>query len=162
MVNWKPHIGRKTSFKREHNNNYNKFAVAGKTLLIEWIGAVTVVIEGQKFQATVYDTKTKPSSLIQGGLEIPIKVKIIWSQEKSFGNLKQKLKKLSNQWQANIMMTQSLYNDEKHKDKKDDADDDVAHDDDDDDYDYDEKELLKVEEQYRDGEEDIEITDLKK
>ena len=41
MVNWKPHIGRKTSFKREHNNNYNKFA--GKTLLIERIGAVTVV-----------------------------------------------------------------------------------------------------------------------
>ena len=55
-------------------------------------------------------------------------------------------------------MTQSLYNDEKHKDKKDDADDDVAHDDDDDD----EKKLLKVEEQYRDGEEDVEITDLKK
>ena len=55
-------------------------------------------------------------------------------------------------------MTQSLYNDEKHNDKKDDADDDVAHDDDDDD----EKELFKVEEQYRDGEEDVEITDLKK
>ena len=122
------------------------------------MGQLLLCIEGQKFQATVYDTIAKPSSLIQGGLEIPIKVKIIWSQEESFGNLKQKLKKLSNQWQANIIMTQSLYNDEKHNDKKDDADDDVAHDDDDDD----EKELLKVEEQYRDGEEDVEITDLKK
>ena len=32
-VNWKHHIGQKIFFKREHNNNYDKFAVAGKTLL---------------------------------------------------------------------------------------------------------------------------------
>ena len=37
--------------------------------------------EGAKFQATVYDRKAKPSSLIQVGREFPIKVKIIWSQE---------------------------------------------------------------------------------
>ena len=42
MVNWKLHIGQKISFKREHDNNYNKFAVAGKTLLKERIGAITV------------------------------------------------------------------------------------------------------------------------
>ena len=34
-----------------------------------------------KFQATVYDTKAKPLPLIQGRLEISIKVKIIWSHK---------------------------------------------------------------------------------
>ena len=90
-VNYKPHIGQKISFKREHNNNYDKFAVARKTLLKGIIGAVTVrhiprelsrhtwyvIQEGANFQATVYDTKGKPSLLIQVGLEIPIKVTII-------------------------------------------------------------------------------------
>ena len=32
-VNCKPHIGQKISFKLEHNNNYNKFAVAGRIFL---------------------------------------------------------------------------------------------------------------------------------
>ena len=40
-VNWKPHIVQKISFKCEHNNNYDKFSVAGETLLREQIGAVT-------------------------------------------------------------------------------------------------------------------------
>ena len=31
IENWKPHIGKKISFEREHNNSYHKFAVAGKT-----------------------------------------------------------------------------------------------------------------------------------
>ena len=42
MVNWKLRIGQKISFKREHDNNYNKFAVTGKTLLKGRIGAITV------------------------------------------------------------------------------------------------------------------------
>ena len=41
-VNWKPHIGQKISFKREYKNNYDKFAVASKTLLKGRIGAVTI------------------------------------------------------------------------------------------------------------------------
>ena len=39
-MNWKPHIGQKISFKQEHNNRYDKFTVAGKTLLKGRIGAV--------------------------------------------------------------------------------------------------------------------------
>ena len=31
--NWKLRTGQKISFKREHNSNYDKFAVPGKTLL---------------------------------------------------------------------------------------------------------------------------------
>ena len=34
-----------------------------------------------KFQATVYDTKAKLLPLIQGKLEISVKVKIIWSHK---------------------------------------------------------------------------------
>ena len=41
-MNWKPHIGQKIFFKHEHNNRYDKFTVAGKTLLKGRIGAVTV------------------------------------------------------------------------------------------------------------------------
>ena len=40
-VNWKPHIGQKITFKREHNNS-DKFAVAGTTFLKGRIGAATV------------------------------------------------------------------------------------------------------------------------
>ena len=29
-VSWKPYVGHKIKFKREHNNPYDKFAVAGK------------------------------------------------------------------------------------------------------------------------------------
>lgn len=104
-VNWKPHIGQKVSFKREHNNTYDRFAVAGTTLLEGRIGAVTVghiprelsrytwyaIQEGATFEATVHDTKAKPSPLIQGGLEIQIKVKVVWSQEEKLSILKAKV-----------------------------------------------------------------------
>ena len=39
---WKPHIGQKFSFKRKHNNNYDKITVAGKTLLKGQMKAVTL------------------------------------------------------------------------------------------------------------------------
>ena len=107
-LNWKPHIRQKISFKLEHNKNYDKFAVADKTLLKARIVAVTVghvprelsrqtwyaIQKGAKFQATVYDTKAKPLPLIQGGLEIPIKVKIIWSQEEKLLKFKAKVEKV--------------------------------------------------------------------
>ena len=104
-VNWKHHIGQKIFFKREHNNNYDKFAVAGKTLLKVRIGAVTVgdiprelsrhtwyaIQKGAKFRATAYYTKAKPSPLIQGGLEILINIKIIWSEEEKHLKFKAKV-----------------------------------------------------------------------
>ena len=40
-------------------------------------------MEGAKFEAVVHQEKEKPSPLVQGGLEIIIKVKVTWqSQEK--------------------------------------------------------------------------------
>ena len=40
-------------------------------------------MEGAKFEAVVHQEKEKPSPLVQGGLEISIKMKVTWdSQEK--------------------------------------------------------------------------------
>ena len=47
--------------------------------------------KGAKFQAIAYDTKAKSSPLRQGGLEIPIKVKIIWPQEEKLLKFKAKV-----------------------------------------------------------------------
>ena len=107
-LNWKPHIEQKISFKHKHNNNYDKFAVAGKTNLKGQVGAVTVghiarelsqhtwyaIQEEAKFQATVYDMKGKSSPLIQNGFEIPIKVKIIQSQEEKLLKFKAKVEEV--------------------------------------------------------------------
>ena len=93
-MNWVPYKGQNISFKHEHNNKHNRFAVAGKTLLESRIGSITVghvprelsrytwyaIQEGAKFEATVHDTKARPSPLVQGGLEIQIKVKVVWPQ----------------------------------------------------------------------------------
>ena len=82
---------------REHNNPHDHFAVAGKTMLKGKIAPVTVghvprelaryvwyaIMEGAKFEAVVQQEKEKPSPLVQGGLEIIIKMKATWgSQEK--------------------------------------------------------------------------------
>ena len=41
-VNWKPCKGQKVTFKEEHKNPYNKFAISGKTLLKESIGLIII------------------------------------------------------------------------------------------------------------------------
>ena len=70
-VNSKSHIGHKISFKREHINNYDKFAITGKTLLKGRIWAITVghiprefsrhtwyaLQKRTKFQAVFYDNE---------------------------------------------------------------------------------------------------------
>ena len=67
-IRWKPYVGRKIKFKREHNNTYDKFAVAGKVTMNEKIGLIVVghvptelsqyiwlsIGEGTKFEAEVY------------------------------------------------------------------------------------------------------------
>ena len=50
--------------------------------------------EGEKFQATICDTKAKSPSLIRCGLEIPIKVKIIWYQEEKLLKFKAKIEEV--------------------------------------------------------------------
>ena len=88
--------------------------------------------------------------LIQGRLEIPIKVKLYDLKKKRFWGLKQKLK-LSTQWQTKIMITQvSIKWIGVHNDEDDDTDDDAAHDD---------EELLEEEKQYCGDEEGLEIID---
>lgn len=91
-VNWEPYVGQKISFKREHNNKYDKFAVAGQALLRGRLGEITVghiprelsrytwyaMAGGAKFKAFVNDAKRRPSPLLQGGLEIQIKMEVSW------------------------------------------------------------------------------------
>ena len=157
-------MGKNISFKPEHKK-CDKFAVAGKTLLKGRIGTVTprkftrrtwyAIQEGAIFQAVVYDTEAKPSLLIQGWLEIPIKIKIIWSQKDKLLKFKVKVEEVK------YPVTGKYTDDSKsilnktgvHNDEDDDADNDVAHDD--------VEELLEVEEQYR-GDEDVGIIDLEK
>ena len=101
------------------------------------------------------EPKAQPSPLLQGGLEIPIEVKIIWSQvEKLLKLLKAKVEEVKypmagkyNDDSKSILNENGVHNDE-----DDDADDDVAHDDD--------EELLEVEEQYLGDEEDVEMIDI--
>ena len=85
-VNWRLYVGQKITFKREHNNPHDRFAVAGKTRLKGKIALVTVghvprelaryvwyaIMEGAEFEAVVHQEKEKPSPLVQGGLEIII------------------------------------------------------------------------------------------
>ena len=156
-VNWKPNIGQKIFFKRKHNNNYDNFAVTSKTLLKGRIRAVTVGhIPRELSRHTVYDTKAKPSCLIQGGLEIPIKVKIIWLLEEKLSKFKAKVEEVKYPMTGEYSDGSKSISNEigVHNDENGDADDDVAHDDD--------EELLEVEEPYRGDKEDVEIIDLEK
>ena len=84
----KPYVGQKITFKREHNNPYDKFAVTGKVMMKGKIGLIVVghlprelsqyiwlsIGEEAKFEAEVHKEKPMTSSLVQGELEIPIKV----------------------------------------------------------------------------------------
>ena len=93
-VSWKPYVGQKITFKREYNNPYNKFAVAGKVTVKEKAGLIAVghvlrelsryiwfsIGEGPKFEAEVYKEIPIASSLVQGDLEIPLKVSVMWDE----------------------------------------------------------------------------------
>ena len=41
-VNWRPYVGQTLTFKREHDNRHDKFAIAGKTMLKGKIGLIIV------------------------------------------------------------------------------------------------------------------------
>ena len=90
ILSWKPYVGQKITFKREHNNSYNKFAVTGKVTMKGKIGLIVAghvprelswyiwfsVREGAKFEDEVHKEKPMASSLVQGRLEIPLKVSV--------------------------------------------------------------------------------------
>ena len=89
-VSWKLYVAQKITFRREHNNPYDKFAVAGKVTKEGKIGLIVVgnvprelsqyiwfsISEGVKFEAKVHKEKSVASPLVQGGLEFPIKVSV--------------------------------------------------------------------------------------
>ena len=41
-VSWKPYVGQKLTFKKDHNNPYDKFAVTGKIMMKGKIGLIVV------------------------------------------------------------------------------------------------------------------------
>ena len=89
-VHSKPYVKEKIARKREHNNKHDKFAAAGRVTMRETFGWIVVghipkelsryvwhsVLEGAKYDVEVYKKKPMASPLLQGGLEIPIKVSV--------------------------------------------------------------------------------------
>ena len=104
----KPYVGQKITFKREHNNPYDKFAVTGKVMMKGKIGLIVVgyvprelsqyiwfsIGEGAKFEAEVHKEKPMASPLVQGGLEIPIKVSVTWNEPEILSILVAKVKEV--------------------------------------------------------------------
>ena len=118
----KPYVGQKITFKREHNNPYDKFAVTGKVMMKGKIGLIVVghlprelsryiwfsIGEGAKFEAEVHKEKPMASPLVQGGLEIPIKVSVTWDEPKKLSILVVKVK------QVEYPLTKEYVNDSKN------------------------------------------------
>ena len=73
-MNLRPYVGQKITFKREHSNPNDSFAVPGKTMFKGKIAPVTAdhvprelaryvwyaIMEGGKFKAVVHEEKGKP------------------------------------------------------------------------------------------------------
>ena len=107
-VNWKPYIKEKISLKREHNNEHYKYAVAGRVTMEGRLGWITVghipratsryvwysIQEGAKYDVEVFHSKYMASPLIQGGLEIPIKLTVKWDSSECMEILKEKIKEV--------------------------------------------------------------------
>ena len=78
-VNWSPYIGQNIIFKCEYKNKQGRFALAGEKDRIALITAGHVPMQdGAQFEATVHNKKVRPFPLVQGELEIPITVKVVW------------------------------------------------------------------------------------
>ena len=105
---WKPYIEQKIMLKREHNNLYNKFAVARKVTMKGKIGLIVAghvprefsrhfrfsIGEGAKFEAEVHKEKPMTSRSVQGGLEIPIKVSVMWDEPEKLSILVAEVKEV--------------------------------------------------------------------
>ena len=106
---WKPYLQEKITLKREHDNVHDRFAVSGLTTLRGRLAPVVVghiprelsryvwyaLEKGAKFTGEVLTAKAKRSPLIQGGLEIPIKVNVLWTDSRNLAVLKQRTEKVS-------------------------------------------------------------------
>ena len=103
--NWKPFIGQEISFKRELSNEHDRFAVDGKVLLPNKLVRVVVghipreisrhtwhaILNGALITGNVEHAKSKASPLVQGGLEIIMRLKVQWNDEKKLNIFKAKI-----------------------------------------------------------------------
>ena len=92
LVNWVPYVEQNIVFKGEYNNKHDRSAVAKKTLVKDRMAPITnghvprepsrqtwfEIKEWAYFEAMVRNTKSRPSPLVQGGLEILIRIKVVW------------------------------------------------------------------------------------
>ena len=106
---WKPFIGQVITFEQEEKNSHDRFAISGSAKIPGKIGRVVVghiprelsrymwyaLDSGVIIPGKVISDKHKPSPLFQGGLEIPIKAFVSWSNEKSMTILKEKVKSVN-------------------------------------------------------------------
>ena len=106
---WKPFIGQVITFAREQKSPYDRFNISGSAKIPGKIGCVVVghilrevsrymwyaLDSGAIISRKVISDKYKLSLLFPGGLEIPIKVFVSWSDEKSMTILKQKVKRVN-------------------------------------------------------------------
>ena len=111
---WVPFLGQHLTFKREHNNPEDKFAVAGQAALPGRLAPVTVghipreisrymwyaIAHGADVTGKVDSPDPQRSPLLQGGLEIKVILTIIWENEENEENmmkLKAKLESVSSE-----------------------------------------------------------------
>ena len=100
--NWRPVKGQELTFYREFSNDFDRFAVAGKTLLpgklapsiaghvprelswYIWYG----LPYGAIIRAEIKDERPKRSPLVQGGLEILTEMPIVWDDSVNIKEIK--------------------------------------------------------------------------
>ena len=80
--NRRPVKGQELTFYREFDNEFNRFAVAGKTLLPRKLDPSIVGHVPRELSRYIWhevrDERPKRSPLVQGGLEILIEMSIVW------------------------------------------------------------------------------------
>ena len=93
------------TLKREKNNEHDKSSVASRVTMRGKFGWITVghiprelsryvwysILEGAKYEVEVFKKKPIASPLLQGGLEIPIKVSVTWDNPENLSILKEKV-----------------------------------------------------------------------
>ena len=106
---WKLALNQFINFKRERNNRYDRFAVAGMTKLPGTLAASIVghvprelsriiwyaIDKGARITTTLVSTQAKDSPLVEAGLEILVIVKVEWENEINLQRLKKKVASLS-------------------------------------------------------------------
>lgn len=106
---WKPYLNQKITFKREHNNIHDRFAVSGLVTLQGTLAPVVVghlprelsrhvwyaLEKGARFTGEVISVKVKRSPLVQGGLEVPVTVFVQWRDARSLAILKERTEEVS-------------------------------------------------------------------